>query len=109
MNTKPNCGNFKAGQSGNPGGKPKNVRNRLQTKFLEALADDFDKHGVKAIKDARDKDPVGYIKAIVALMPKQFEQVSPVEELSDADLAAAVDVLRAYVAENPGAGTGTTH
>lgn len=103
------AGLFKQGQSGNPGGKPKNARNRLQVKFLEALADDFERNGVRAIKSARKQDPMGYIKAVAALMPKQFEQLSPVEELSDADLSAAIDLIRAHLAGGVGAGTATAH
>jgi len=85
---------WQPGQSGNPGGKPKAARNRLQGGFLNALADDFDAHGKKAIEAAREKDPVGYIKAIASLMPKQVEQSQPLDDLTDAELTAGIALLR---------------
>jgi hypothetical protein len=96
---------FQPGQSGHPGGKPKNARNRLQLKFLEALADDFEKHGVKAIESARKEDPVGYIKAIAQLMPKQVEQSQPLDDLTDAELVAGIALLRSRLAGGAGEGS----
>lgn len=100
---------FKLGQSGNPGGKPKNARNRLTTGFLNALADDFDEHGVKAIERCRIKYPAKYVHIIASLMPKQIEQTQPIEDLSDAELTAAIALLRSGLAEGDGAGAGPTH
>ena len=97
---------FKAGQSGNPGGKPKAARNRLTAHFLNALADDFEKHGRQAIVDAREKDPMGYVKAIAALMPKQVEQTQPLDDLTDAELLAGIALLRSRLADPVGAGMG---
>lgn len=99
---------WKAGQSGNPGGKPKSARNRLQGAFLNALADDFDTHGKQAIVDAREKDPVAYIKAVASLMPKQVEQTQPLDDLSDAELLAGIAFLRSRLADGAGEGTGET-
>lgn len=90
----PEHAQFAPGTSGNPGGKPKHSRNRLQGAFLLRLADDFDKHGKKAIANARMKDPVGYIKAIASLMPKQVEQSQPLDDLTDAELTAGIALLR---------------
>jgi hypothetical protein len=98
---------FKPGQTGNPGGKPVATRNRIQTNFLNTLAADFDKHGKKAIEDAREKDPMGYVKALVALMPKQFEQTQPLDDLTDAELTAGIALLQSKVAANPSEGAVT--
>jgi len=95
---------FAPGQSGNPGGKPKAARNRLQGSFLNALADDFDQHGKKAIVDAREKDPMGYVKAVAALMPKQVEQSQPLEDMTDVELVAAIAWLRSRLADSAGTG-----
>jgi hypothetical protein len=97
---------FVPGQSGNPGGKPKAARNRLQGAFLNALADDFDTNGKQAIEAAREKDPVGYIKAIASLMPKQVEQSQPLDDLTDAELTAGIALLRARLSGTAGAGSG---
>lgn len=98
---------WQPGQSGNPGGKPKAARNRLQGGFLNALADDFDAHGKKAIADAREKDPVGYIKAIASLMPKQVEQSQPLDDLTDAELTAGIALLRSRLSGTAREGTAT--
>ena len=96
---------FKPGQSGNPGGKPKGARNRLQGAFLNALADDFDQHGKRAIERCRDEDPAAYLRAIVALMPKELEISRPLDDLTDDELAAALAAVRAIeAARDPGAG-----
>ena len=97
---------WQPGQSGNPGGKPKGARNRLQGAFLNALADDFDQHGKKAIVDAREKDPMGYVKAIAALMPKQVEQSQPLDDLTDAELLAGIAFLRSRLTGEAGKGAG---
>lgn len=96
---------YKPGQSGNPGGKPAGARNRLTAHYLNALADDFEKHGKQAIVDAREKDPMGYIKAIGGLMPKQIEATQPLDDLTDAELTAGIAILRGRLAQDPGAGT----
>lgn len=97
---------FQSGQSGNPGGKPKNARNRLQNGFLTRLADDFEQHGKAAIEAAREKDPVGYIKAIASLMPKQVEQSQPLDDLTDAELVAGIALLRSRLTGGSGTGAG---
>lgn len=99
---------FKPGQSGNPGGKAKGTRNRLTAAFLHALADDFDEHGKRVIERAREEDPVGYMKVIGALLPKQVEQTQPLEDLTDAELVAGIALLRARLAGSAGAGAGET-
>lgn len=98
---------FKPGQSGNPGGKPKGARDRLQGKFLNALADDFEENGKDAIQRCRVEDPSAYIRAIVALMPKELEITRPLDDLSDEQLDAAYVAVRALLAaQAPGDGAG---
>lgn len=87
---------FQPGQSGNPGGKKVGTRNTLTGDFLKCLADDFTKNGQKVISKARNKDPLGYIKVIAGLLPKQMEKVQPLEELSDQELAAGIELLRSH-------------
>jgi hypothetical protein len=98
---------FQPGQSGNPGGKARHSRNRLQSGFLLRLADDFEAHGKEAIEAAREKDPVGYIKAIASLMPKQVEQSQPLDDLTDAELTAGIALLRSRLSGGAGAGADT--
>lgn len=85
---------FRRGQSGNPGGKPKNARNRIQSAFLEALAVDFETHATETIRLAREKDPCGYLRVIVSLVPKQIESSLLMDDVTDDELRAVLAYLR---------------
>lgn len=82
------------GVSGNPGGASKGYRKTLQGDFLRELAADFGKHGAEAIRQAREDDPLGYVRTIAALMPKEVELVRPLEALTDDELSAIAEQLR---------------
>ena len=90
---------------GVPHGRPIGSRNKLQGMFLHALADDFARYGKGAIEHARRVDPMGYVKTIATLMPKQFEQTTPLEELSDAELSAAIEHLKSKLSIDSRTGT----
>lgn len=64
---------FQPGQSGNPAGRTPGSRNRLSENFLKAMADDFDKHGVAAIKEVRENDPAKYLTVVAQLVPKETD------------------------------------
>jgi gentisate 1,2-dioxygenase len=98
---------FKPGQSGNPGGKPVNARNKLQTEFLNKLAKDFAENGEEAILQTRQKDPARYLQIVAALMPKQVEQTQPMDDMTNAEFLAALEDLRQRVAGNHGTGVGS--
>ena len=96
---------FKPGQSGNPGGKPKGARNRIQADFMHAIAEDFAEYGRKAITQMREEKPAEYIRAIASLMPKELEITRPLDDVSDEELNAAITAVRAVIAAQ-GAGEG---
>jgi hypothetical protein len=62
---------FKPGQSGNPKGRPKGARSRLGEQFIQPLADDFEEHGIGAVRQVRVRDPVAYIKVIKDTLPRE--------------------------------------
>src|SRR4051812_42297433 len=82
----PKSGRFLPGQSGNPGGKPVNARNAITKRFLDALAKDFDTHGEAAIQEARTDDPMGYVRVVASLLPKEFVVERPLDGLTDEEL-----------------------
>ena len=62
---------WKAGQSGNPKGRPKGSRNKLSEDFFKALSEDFEQHGPAAIIAMRNEKPNEYAKMVAGLMSKE--------------------------------------
>ena len=90
----------------NPGrAKQTGARDRMSAAFLNALADDFEAHGKDVVATVRKEDPSTYIRVFASLAPKEIEISSPLDELSDGELAAIVQVLtEALRAQVPPAG-----
>ena len=55
---------------GNPG-RPKGSRNKLGEVFVTAMLKDFETYGTGAIELARMEDPLGYVKVVAGLLPKE--------------------------------------
>ncbi len=92
---KPRGKPFQPGNQANPLGRPKGSRNRLGEAFIQALADDFDKHGIKAITTVRDERPHEYLKVIASLLPKQVEiKEGAFDGIGDEELAALIVAAR---------------
>jgi hypothetical protein len=64
------------------GGRPLGARNKLSERFLEDLQQDWAKHGRGVIERAREKDPVGYLKVIAQLVPREDKMVVLAREVS---------------------------
>jgi len=80
------------------GGRAKGAKNRLSHAFLTALAEDFEQHGVEALKIARVEKPVEYIRIVAGLMPKELEIMdSRLTDLSDEELDVFIAKLRAQL------------
>jgi len=100
---------FKPGQSGNPGGRQKGSRNKLNEDFLGALYEDFHANGKQAIATVREERPHEYLKVVASILPKQIEvKEGAFDGISDEQLAAivaaATSALR--VAEGSAEGAG---
>lgn len=95
-------------QPGNPG-RPKGSRNKLGEDFIKALAEDFERDGVKAIEICRRTDPTQYLKVIASVIPKEvIHKVEDYDDLSidelERELSAAARELRAILKAEGGGG-----
>jgi hypothetical protein len=77
------------------GGRPKGVRDRLSTAFLNALADDFAQHGAEVVAIVRQNDPSTYLRVYASIVPKEMElvQTTPESEMTDEQIAEAYAAL----------------
>lgn len=64
---------WQAGQSGNPAGRQKGVRNKLSEAFITDVLQDWQKGGTEAIVKCREEDPAAYLRVVASLIPKEFK------------------------------------
>jgi hypothetical protein len=77
------------------GGRPAGTRNKLQGKFIEALAADFEKDGAGIIEIVKREKPDVYLKIIASVLPKEFQLgAGPVDDLTEEETAAALETIR---------------
>ena len=95
---------------GNPG-RPKGSRNKLSEDFLKALHDDFQTHGAATIAEARERDPVAYVRMIAGLLPKDIKLTQPKKliEYTNAELLAYLDEFDAKHGDGADDDTGQIH
>ena len=90
---------FQPGQSGNPsGGRPgSRHRQQLNGEFIAALLRDFRRGGPKAIERVRRTQPAAYLKILTLLCPREHkvEQRNLIKELSDEELEAMIEYIKA--------------
>lgn len=79
--------------------KQKGCRDRISKAFLEAFADDFEEHGVKAIVQLRKDDVASYVRVAVALQPKEIEHRHVLEGVDDAQIEAMIEDLQTSITE----------
>ena len=89
---------FRPGQSGNPGGKPKGARNRLEAEFLHDLVEDYQQHGMAAIQRLFEKDPAAYLRVIASLIPKHQASQDPLDQLSREEVRFLLDLIDKFQA-----------
>lgn len=91
---------FSANRQPVKNGRPRESRDRLTSKFLAALADDFQKHGKAVIETVRKDEPATYLKVVAAIVPKEVEIVRPLDGVTDDELAQIIDTIRAQIPDD---------
>ena len=91
---------FRPGVPGNPHGNRHHSRHLLNQRFLQALLLDFEAHGRKAIEECRKQSPLGYVKVLGHLVPREhkFEYNNTLKNMSDEELEATLEYLRSMLA-----------
>src|SRR5712671_253733 len=78
--------------------KPTIIRNSLGRAFLQSLEEDFWEYGPQIIAKLRQRRPLDYLKLIVTLVPEELLIEKAIEDMTDEELATALDTLRPIVA-----------
>jgi inosine-uridine nucleoside N-ribohydrolase len=81
---------WQPGQSGNPAGRQKGSRNRLAEELLSAFCEAWEERGRKSLDYMILTDPVAFVRAAVALVPRHIEaeiETKPIYVISDGSLS----------------------
>jgi hypothetical protein len=95
--------------AGNPHGNRHRTRHLLNQRFLQALLLDFEAHGREAIEECRKQSPLGYVKVLGHLVPREakIEHSQSLKSMSDQELDAAIEYVRGMLAAQAGEIEGT--
>ena len=93
----PKTGRFLPGNSGF-GGRPKGARSKLTTEFFADFYAAWQEHGASALKEVAEKSPRDFVRAAAMLMPKEFEIKTPLDDMTDAELADLIAAVQSLIA-----------
>ena len=71
---------------------------------MQALLLDFEAHGREAIEKCRKQSPLGYVKVLGHLVPREMkvEHSQSLKSMSDEELEAAIELVRGMLAARAG-------
>ena len=81
---------WKPGQSGNPKGRPKGSRNKINEQFLQDFYEAWQAFGRPALVATAWSDPVAFVRVAAGMLPKEIEATVrslTAKELGDDELA----------------------
>lgn len=62
---------WKAGKSGNPRGRPKGSRHKFSEQFLSDVLEAWNEQGPQVLQRVIKEDPAAYLRAMIAILPKE--------------------------------------
>jgi len=93
---------WKKGTSGNPAGRPKGSRNKINQAYIDAIAAEFEAHGVSALEKVRKKMPHVFLRLVAELLPKQVQVEHSLSDMTDEQLRQRIAELDAAIANELG-------
>jgi hypothetical protein len=90
---------FKPGQSGNPAGRPKGSRHKLETIMLEDMVEAWKLHGKAALEAVATKEPAKFVQVAATILPKQTQntRIHKLELMTDRELAELLEATDAQI------------
>jgi hypothetical protein len=84
---------------------PKGSRPKLGEAFVNEIYVQWQAHGRAAVEWVIEEDPLGFLRLVAGLVPRQVEvsSTNPLEQLSDGELSVLNDVVNALVGGRPDA------
>ena len=88
------------GVSENPADRLRHARERLTSRIVSELAEDWQKHGSEAVARLRETDVAAYVRICVSLVPKELQlDSSPLSGPTKDELAAIAQAARNAIAK----------
>jgi hypothetical protein len=90
---------FKPGQSGNPAGRPKGSRVKLEEVMLADMVEAWKLYGKDALRITAEKEPAKFVQAHIAALPKQTQttRIHKLEMMTDKELVEALEQADAVI------------
>ena len=79
------------------GGRPRGARSKLITEFFEDFYATWQEHGAQALEKMVATSPRDFVRVAAMLMPKEFELKTPLDDMSDAELADLITAVQSLI------------